>query len=172
MSESASNRKPARNGPFTVYELAVGVLDPVIARRAGMRVDLLAAWPELVGPMHAPFSRPEKIVWPRSAADEEPFQPGMLVVACEGARAVLFQHETLEIIERVNAYFGFKAVNRIRIVQKPVPQLRPKARLVEPVVDAEAAGRIAAAVSGIADGKLRKSLEKLGRGVFSRRNAS
>ena len=34
--------------------------------------------------------------------------------------ALHLQHETGEIIDRVNAFLGFNAIGRIRIVQKPV----------------------------------------------------
>ncbi|MCB1418612.1 MAG: DUF721 domain-containing protein, partial [Notoacmeibacter sp.] len=65
-------------------------------------------------------SRPERIVWPRRASDDDPFEPATLVVACEGFAALALQHETNEVIARVNAFLGFAAIGRVKIVQKPV----------------------------------------------------
>lgn len=150
-------------------ELAGGVLEPVLARRAGMTVDLIAAWPEIAGHPHGEYTRPEKIVWPRKASDDDPFQPGMLVVACDGARAVLFQHELDQCLERVNTFFGFTAVARIRIVQKPVrPHRTPRARSL-PTLEPEARARLDRIVGGIDDDGLRERLERLGRGVLGNR---
>ena len=58
--------------------------------------------------------------------DDDPFEPAVLVVACEGAAALHLQHETSEIIGRVNAFLGFSAIGRIRIVQKPVTRVSHK----------------------------------------------
>ena len=58
--------------------------------------------------------------------DDDPFEPAVLVVACEGAAALHLQHETGEIISRVNAFLGFSAIGRIRIVQKPVRPSEPQ----------------------------------------------
>ena len=52
--------------------------------------------------------------------EDDPFEPAVLVIACEGVAALHLQHETGEIISRINAFFGFNAIGRIRIVQKPV----------------------------------------------------
>src|SRR5690606_37391645 len=98
--------------------------------------------------------------------ESDPFEPATLIVACEGLAALHIQHETSEIVGRVNSFLGFNAVGRIRIVQKPVqsggPAPRPKPR---PVTEAEASG-IAAKVSRIEDDGLREALERLGRSVL------
>lgn len=151
-----------------VAELTALVLEPVLARRAGMRIDLLAAWSDIVGPLHAQYTRPEKINWPRRIGDDDPFEPGNLVVACDGARAVLFQHELGEVLSRLNVFFGFSAIARIKIVQKPVARLREPRRRTEPQLDAAGTKKLAVILEGVADEKLRQSLARLGRGVLGR----
>ncbi|MCG6859589.1 MAG: DciA family protein [Salaquimonas sp.] len=155
-----------KGGARPVADFAGKVLEPVIARRAGMNLDLLAAWPDIVGPPHGDYTKPEKINWPRRASDDDPFEPGTLVVACDGARAVLFQHETDQCVERVNSFFGFRAIARIRIVQKPVTRLAAPSRRQLPEPGPQARARLDAIVAAIEDEELRKRLEKLGRGVF------
>lgn len=148
--------------PRPVSDLATEILDPVLRKRAGISVGLVQSWEEIVGPRLADRTRPEKIAWPRRLDDDDPFEPAVLVIACEGAAALHVQHETNEIVSRVNAFLGFAAIGRIRIVQKPVdlgsdkqrPRLRPLSELEKK--------RVAGSVAKIEDDGLRAALERLG----------
>jgi hypothetical protein len=168
MSKNSGDNRRGKSEARPVSELAAALLDPLIARRAGMKLDLIAGWAEIAGPDHSAYSMPEKIVWPRRISEDDPFEPAMLVVACDGARAVLFQHAVSEVLERVNIYFGFHAIGRIKIVQKPVTKPRTRRVPAEAVLDADAKRRLDGIVAGVGDERLRKSLEALGRGVISR----
>lgn len=148
-----------------VSDLASDIIDPVLRKRAGITIGLVQSWEEIVGERLAASTRPEKIAWPRRLTEDDPFEPAALVIACEGAAALRLQHETGEIIARVNAFLGFAAIGRIRIVQKPVagpPKRRPAAR---PLTGAEAA-RLDAMVGAIEDDGLREALARLGRSVI------
>jgi hypothetical protein len=156
-----AGKKPGRN-PIPVSDLVSEILDPVLRRRAGVSIGLIQSWEEIVGPRLAHASRPEKIQWPRRMHEDDPFQPAVLVIACEGVAALHLQHETGEIIARVNAFLGFAAIGRIRIVQKPVAAAAPKSRpQLRPLTPAEK-GRIAGKVEKIEDADLRASLQRLG----------
>ncbi len=155
--------------PVPISDLATEILDPVMRRRAGVSIGLVQSWDEIVGPRLAGRTRPEKIQWPRRLSDDDPFEPATLVIACEGAAALHLQHETSEVIGRVNAYLGFPAVGRIRIVQKPVhgaaeaPRPRPRA------LSAPERARLSTTVSGIEDDELRRALERLGASILGSR---
>jgi hypothetical protein len=161
--------KGGYGNPVAVSDLATEILDPVLRKRAGISIGLVQSWEEIVGGRLATRTRPEKIVWPRRMHEDDPFEPATLIIACEGSAALHLQHETGEIIGRVNAFLGFRAVGRIKIVQKPVnpaeqrrkPQLRP---LTEP----EKSG-IARTVGLIEDDGLRVSLERLGATILGSR---
>src|SRR6185437_4406707 len=122
-----AGKKPFGN-PVPVSDLASEILDPVLRKRAGISVGLVQSWEEIVGPRLALKSRPEKIQWPRRLHEDDPFEPATLVVACEGLAALHLQHETGEVIGRVNAFLGFNAVGRLRIVQKPIADTTPPPR--------------------------------------------
>lgn len=158
--------KSKSGNPMPVSDLASAILDPVLRKRAGISIGLVQSWDEIAGTRLSRMTRPEKIVWPRRMHEDDPFQPATLIVACEGAAALRVQHETSEMIGRVNAFLGFNAVGRIKIVQKPVSYhlAKPKPRL-KPVSPAEQA-RIDKALDGVENEALRASLEKLGRSVF------
>lgn len=161
--------KRARGNAVAVGDLATQLLDPLLRRRAGMSIALVQSWDEIVGERLADMSRPEKIAWPRRATEDDPFEPATLIIACEGVAAMRIQHETGEIISRVNAFLGFAAVGRIRIVQKQlVRQEKPRAQQVTPLSDGDAA-RIDRLVEGIENEKLRASLVRLGHAIATRK---
>lgn len=161
--------KGHNRNPVAVSDLATEILDPVLRRRAGISIGLVQSWGEIVGPRLAKSSRPEKIRWPRRMADDDPFEPAVLVIACEGVAALHIQHETGEIIGRVNAFLGFSAIGRIRIVQKPVARLSGDPKPVPRALSPEEKARLAETVGKIEDDDLRASLERLGATIVGTR---
>lgn len=160
--------KRPRGNPVPVSDLASDILDPVLRRRAGISIGLVQSWEEIAGPRLAALTRPEKIQWPRRMSDGDPFEPAVLVVACEGIAALRLQHETGELIGRVNAFLGFSAIGRLRIVQKPVAAAARQRPAPRPLAPAEAE-KLAGTVGGIEDAGLRASLERLGASVLGAR---
>ena len=157
-------------GPQQISELVSGVLDPLMQQRAGMTMQLVMAWEEIAGHIHADYTRPEKLEWPRQMSDDDPFQPATLRIACEGARAIYLQHESGMIIERVNSFFGFNAIDRIKIVQKSVQSTEKPRRQPPAKLDPQQQKRLSDLVNSVEDEKLKKALSKMGEGVFSQRS--
>ncbi len=158
--------RPTKRGAEPVFDLVAAIIDPVLRKRAGVSVGLIQSWEEIAGERLAASSRPEKIVWPRRLSDDDPFEPATLVVACEGFAAMAMQHQTGEVIARINAFLGFAAIGRIRIVQKPVrlPE-KPKPRALRPLTSPEEKS-LHDQLEGIESDALRRALERLGRGVL------
>lgn len=116
---------------------AVGDLMPQIGRTAFRRFgfvqsSVVTRWPEIVGHHHARVCAPEAIRFPPGEKAE-----GILQLVVLPAHAPIIQHVIPEIIERVNRFFGYNAVARVKIRQgtvkaqdadtrpKPPPSLRP-----------------------------------------------
>jgi hypothetical protein len=158
-----------RRGAARLAEIVGKVLDPVAAKRGFATASLVSAWPEIVGRAYADCTAPERIVWPRRPAVEGEEVRGVLVLRVAGPKAVYVQHEAGMIAERVNGYLGFRAIERIKIVQAPVaarPGRRPSPAEAMPPQDAAA---LAARLGRIEDERLRAALERLGRNVFASR---
>ncbi len=152
-------------GTLHLGEIVARVIEPVTARRGFARADLVAVWPEIAGPMHAACTVPEKITWPRHADGDEP-PAGTLFIRADGPRAIFLQHELPQIVERVNAFFGYRAVASARIIQGPVRRPAPDSpapRRIDPATDQ----KIADEVAGVTDEGLRAALHRLGQGVFT-----
>jgi hypothetical protein len=153
-----------------IAEIANGLIDPILAKRAGINTLLLGSWDEIAGEQFAGCSRPERIRWPRQDGPDETgggFSPGLLTIACEGSRALFLMHQEAELLSRLNSFFGFRAISQIRIVQKAIriPTRKPKVR----PLDAREKNRLAGMLAEVEDPKLREALERLGAGVISRR---
>lgn len=120
---TGSNRRKAAR-PYTRPRgrgaKAIGELMPEIGRTAFRRFgfvqsSVVTRWPEIVGPHHAKVCSPEAIRFPPGEKSE-----GILQLVVKPAHAPLIQQVTPEIIERVNRFFGYKAVARVKIRQGEV----------------------------------------------------
>lgn len=162
----------SKRGVAQISEVANGLIDPVLSKRAGINTLLLGSWDEIAGEEFADCTRPERITWPRRAAEmagEGGYEPGVLTVACEGARALFLSHAQGELIQRVNGFFGFPAVRQLRIVQKPVSNTARAQRSLKPLTG-ERAKHLDSLVDGIENDALKAALVKLGTAVLSKRN--
>ncbi|WP_455874887.1 DUF721 domain-containing protein [Rhizobium yanglingense] len=156
-----------RKAEKQISELANGLIDPVLAKRAGINTALLGSWDEIAGEDFADCTRPEKIAWARGN-EVDTYKPGVLTIACEGARALFLTHAQGELIQRINSFFGFAAVHQIRIVQKPVSQAVKRSR-TPPPLKGEAARKLEDMMEGIEGDKLREAVKRLGTAVLGKR---
>jgi hypothetical protein len=142
------------------------VLEPAARRRGLAEAKLLTEWPTIVGSALATRCHPIRL----SQRGDAP--GGILVLNVAGSAALELQHSEPQILERINGYFGYGAVARLRLIQAPLP--RSKAEASSPatrgVSDAEEI-EIAEAVRAIGDPKLRAALHGLGRTLKSRPGA-
>ena len=155
---------------------AVGSFVPQLTRKAFEKFGFSAAtlimdWSTIVGGEIASYTQPERLKWPRLAAEADaegtvPKQSragATLLIRVDDARALDIQYKSRQIIERINAYFGYNAIAEIRIVQGPIE--RPEKPARRPVAPAAAATRD---VAGIAHEPLRDALARLSASVRSR----
>ena len=123
-------------------------------RRFGfVQSSIVSRWGEIVGERYAKVSSPESIRFPAGRKGG-----GSLTLLVEGAHAPLIQHLAPIIMERVNRFFGYDAVNRVQFKQgrPPAPAERPKRPDLRPIPK-----EIGAGLREIADPELRACLESL-----------
>ncbi len=163
--------KPKKRGARLVGDLVTGVIDPALRKKAGISISLLRSWSEIAGQDLAERTRPLKIDWPRRDAQGDDFKPGTLVLACDQSVVLKIQYQTGELISRLNSFFGYSAVERIRLVQRPVTPWRDMRPKPEPKLSDDESARIAEITRNIDDSGLRKSLERLGRSIIGDRSS-
>ncbi|MCI0753763.1 DUF721 domain-containing protein [Teichococcus vastitatis] len=127
---------------------------PVFRKRSPAAAHLMTDWPEIVGPVLAGQSMPQKLV------------SGTLVLRCSGPVAMELQHLAPLLISKINNTLGPGLVQRLRFVQGAVTPPAPAAqRPPQAVVPAP----VEAALQDVPDPELRAALTRLAQGVYRRR---
>ncbi len=149
--------------------------DGAAARQAGPRAifgkrgfadgAILKDWPTIAGEHLARHSLPEKVFNPKGARTG-----GILHLRIDkGSMATELQHLEPLLIERINGYFGFRAVDRLKITQGPLPETAAKPARARRRLDAADQEDLARSLISVDDAELRQALEALGRAVKERR---
>ena len=101
---SAARRGWAR----AASEDAIPLTASAFARAGFSDSSLVLRWAEIVGADVARVARPVKLQSDREGA--------VLTLKCEPGAAVLLQHETRRLLQRLNAYLGANRVARLKLV--------------------------------------------------------
>ena len=173
MESDASPKKPApkKPGKARPYERPrggpakpVAELVPQIGRAAFRRFGFIQAsvvtrWPEIVGERHAQVCMPEAIRFPPGEKSG-----GILQLVVLPAHAPLIQHVIPEIMERVNRFFGYKAVVRVKLRQGAVNAPPANTRTAPPSLKPIPL-ELGDSLRDIGDPELRAVLESLARSL-------
>ena len=143
------------------------LLDPLMAKRANVDLSLALAWQQVAGEKLSGRTQPMHIQWPQRISPDDQFKPGTLVVAAEGSVALDLQYTSSELVERINRFFGYPAVSKIRIEQKPIMRFKEKHKRAEPVLNPVEKASLEASLSQIEDEGLRETLFRLGTHVLA-----
>jgi hypothetical protein len=139
--------------PRAAGELVGDVGGQSFKRFGFVQSSIVSRWAEIVGERYARASTPESIRFPAGRKSG-----GVLTLLVDGAHAPLIQHLTPLIVERVNRFFGYSAINRIvfRQGKLPSPAARPERPQLRPVPKELGEG-----LREVADAELRACLESL-----------
>jgi hypothetical protein len=138
---AASALAPDTRTAKGVFAKAVGAFVPKVTAAVFQKfgfhsAEIMASWSTIVGPDIARLTRPESIKWPRGKAsvDGEDAERGggTLVIATEPAFALEISYRHKEIIDRINRYFGYRAIGQLKVHQVPsAAASTPAARAIE-----------------------------------------
>jgi hypothetical protein len=158
----ATGREAMRRGGGLrrLPDLLGKVLDPASRRRGLAEAGVLTDWPSIVGEVLAARCQPVKLTGSSRG------HGGVLHVHVAGSAALELQHSEPQLLERINSYFGYPAVTRLRLIGAPLalPRHVPAAAAVTAPgpLDAAARAEIEAVVRPVADDALRAALSGLG----------
>ncbi|HET7680332.1 MAG TPA: DciA family protein [Xanthobacteraceae bacterium] len=153
--------KPSNRGARPLAEFLGVCLSDAFKQQGFASAELVTRWTDIVGPEIAAHAEPMKVQWPRAVGNAAP-EPGTLVLRVDGPAAIEIQHLANVILERVNRFFGWQAVDRLALRQAPLSRRGKKAAKAP---DPEAAARIAAGLPQVTDDELRNALARLGAAV-------
>jgi hypothetical protein len=138
------------------------IATPVLGKQGLGEAQLLQQWTAIVGDDLARHCWPVKLTFRRGERRE-----GTLRLRVVSALALELQHREPVLLERINAFFGYRAVIRIALVQgaaPPGPQRPPAPR---PLASTERQA-LDQRLDGVADERLRAALERLGSAIIGR----
>lgn len=147
----------SKDAPRRGYARAAGDLVGDIAgttfKRFGfVQGAVVSRWAEIVGERYAKVSTPESVRFPQGKKSG-----GTLTLTVVGAHAPLMQHLTPLIVDRVNRFFGYAAVDKIVFRQGRVDSVKRPIRPVPKPISRE----LGEGLREIADPGLRACLESL-----------
>lgn len=181
-AQDHSKRRRVRRAPFAqpVGSFAARSLEPAARARGFAALGLLQEWASIVGADLASFTMPDRIIWPRRPEQDDAGPEGddhgkprtkrpagaTLVLRVDGPRAIEVQYRAQQIMERVNGYFGYRAVVEMRITQAPIVKPAPRLRELGPLTPDPS---VLPASASIAAAPLREALIRLGTAIRRRR---
>jgi len=143
----------------------IGDLMPAIGRTAFRRFgfvqsSVVTRWPEIIGAAHARNCAPESIRFPVGEKSA-----GTLHLVVSPGHAPIIQHVIPEIIDRVNRFFGYRAVANVRMRQGAVQVPATKETRKAPPSLKAAPIEFGDSLRDIGDPELRTVLESLARSL-------
>jgi hypothetical protein len=156
-----------RNGPVAAARIVKAIADPAFRRQGFAEAEVLTRWSAIVGKDLARIATPDKLSFRRGSP-----AGGTLHVRAAGPAALELQHMAPTVIERINTYYGYRAVERLHIVQGP-PRGTPEPRK-KPAAALPAAERatLDAMVGRTSRDDLKAALRRLGTQVLARKAGS
>lgn len=150
---------PLARSPYSLKrfdQLLPDLLKPIAQKRGFREASLLVEWDKVVGAEYARVLRPVKI----SHARSEPYE-AVLYAEAEPHRALELQYNALHILDRINTYFGCRAITTLKILKGhgkgPFIKTKPVESNTEPSIL-----KNATILEDIACPKLKQALESLG----------
>lgn len=134
-----------------------------LGKRGLAQANLIVDWPSIIGEEKATACQPEKLIFPRGQRNN-----GTLHLRVTSTMALELQHDSPQLIDRINGYFGYAAVESIRLIQTPLKQAKIQAK-PRPHRTPKS-GEIRALenrLEGIEDAELRETLQRLGTAILS-----
>lgn len=147
---------PARLGFFTQ-----AIIKPVFKARGLMEGKILSHWPQIVGEKLSGISFAEKITFPKGKRSE-----GTLHLTVTSSGALFIQYAQDLILERINAFFGYKALAKLRFthgLNLKKEDLKPERVKVMSKEDQE---WLQKQIENIDDKNLKTHLENLGKALL------
>ena len=115
MNNKKQHSKERRTGLRPVAAFLPGLTKKALGRFGFSYIGLITDWEVIMGPEISRQSAPEKLTFPRNKRE-----CGVLRLRAESGAALTIQHLQPQILDRINTYFGYRAVVQLKIVNGTV----------------------------------------------------
>lgn len=146
---------PVRLGFYTQK-----AVKPVFKARGLMEGKIITYWPQIVGEKFSHLALAEKISFPKGKRTE-----GTLHLNVTSSASLLLHYAQDLILERVNTFFGYKALTKLHMSHDFAPPQQVSSKKSFPPLSSEEKEWITLQLQSIKDIELKTCLEKLGEAV-------
>lgn len=150
-----------RGGMRAVASELPRIAAPVLGKRGLAEGQLIVQWAAIIGADLAEHVSPDRLSFPRGER-----QDGTLHLRVASGFALEIQHREPQLIERINAFFGYRAIARLRLVQAPAVRAARPAPILPLPLAANEQQMLDQRLAGIEDPELRAALQRLGASVI------
>lgn len=166
-TQGIADSMPKRQGINRISATTKVLLKPLMDRYGKAYVQILLDWPDIIGKRFADISSFVHLKFPQGKKTE-----GILQLRCISAAIPLLQAQSPQIIDRLNRYFGYKAIAQIRFQAGLVVKKKAVNPVHQIVLSNEKQTEIKSITSTVANDALREALERLGAGIFKEEEAT
>mgnify|MGYP001194764271 FL=1 len=153
-----TSRKNKTEGLSTVLSR---ITNPLFGKRGLADGAIATEWAQIVGPMIALHSQPERL----SFKNRERHSGLLHLRVDHSAMATELQHLETQLLERINGYFGYKAVAKMRFIHGPLAETPIQYKSPPTAPTPKQNSDVADTVNCIEDPELRDSLNRLGNAI-------
>ncbi len=155
----------ANAGPRAIASLIGKSSRAALVKRGFAQADILTHWSSIVGPNLANFSSPEKLSYSRQSNKD-----ATLRIRVAPGWAPEFQHFEPLLIERINSFFGYRAVSRLQLFQAPVQKSKTKKPEPPRPLTEQEKDWITKVLVDVSEPALKKRLEGVATSMLNARN--
>ncbi len=164
-----NNKSSKRNFiPQSIGDSIKKINRSFVSKFAKIEFIIHSKWHDIVGEYFVEYSEPKNIVKVPNYENDmgEKVYKIYLNVSVAPPAAVEFQHFKDKILEKINSYFGYKAIIDLRIQQNYLPKVKKnKLKMNDKYISEKDKINISNEVKELSYDKLKKSLIDLGRNI-------
>jgi hypothetical protein len=157
------NQRRYKNQPVAAGSILRRATATALRKRGFGEGEVIARWPDIVGAKLAALTAPEKLQQRRGDV-----AGAVLHIRVAGAAAVELQHMAPTVIERINRFYGYQAIDRLKLVQGPLPEREEPRKVTQRAITPSESAALAARTANTKSTGLRQALVRLGGGVLGR----
>ncbi len=156
-------------GPVAVARFVESLTRRALGGRGFAEASIITEWETIVGAERAADCRPDRLTFPQGRRSG-----GTLHLRVTSTSAPEIQHDAPRLIERINRYFGYAAVARLKLMNAPLLGARAapekdRPKTSPPPPDPARLAALRQALATVEDVELRETLERLGAAVMGGR---
>ena len=136
------------------------IAKPFFNRQGFVKGYIIDNWEEIVGENYCKISIPEKLRIQKGG--------GILTIATDGATATEMEYIKPEIIKKVNDYYGYRAISRIRFRNSYLKgsENKKEKKIIKEIIKKQ---DISVSLNDFEEGKIKEAISSLGRFIVNKK---